>query len=273
MLGKRKRKVLLQALLSFLFILLVFCGAWYFAVTYKPPSTKDYLERSITYLDEWASELGVETTTRKSIYWDFIDEDNSLVPLIGYDFSLGTVEADGIDQYADVDSDHLEKINNKFFKPLLDDSKKYFTKSRFIEDKKNSRDKEADPAHPIRRAYQRGKIYCLLHLTPQSDPFGNFFCGIIDEKQIALQKKVKGLFSTAYNPKKFLAFRVTKIEKDFALGIVMDNIQGYTWIAKKEEGGWKIIWKGQIPLCSEMEEKSIPKSIYLKCFAQENIEI
>lgn len=269
MLGKRKKKLLLQAILSFLFILLVFAGAWYFAVTYKPPTTQDYVDRAAANLEDWAAELGIEAKTRESTYWDFIDEDNTILPLTGNEFIIGTTDANGIGKYGDIDTDHLEKLNNKFFKPLLDDSKKYFKDSGFIEDNKNSRYKKNDPTRSIHKAFQRGKIYCLFHLTPQSDPFGSFFCGVIDEKQITLQKKVKGLFPTTYNPKNFLAFRVTKIEKDFALGITMDNIQGYTWIAKEENDKWTILWEGQeIPLCSVMNEKSIPKSIYLKCYKE-----
>ncbi|MDP3941673.1 MAG: hypothetical protein Q8Q49_05185, partial [bacterium] len=219
MLGRRKKKVLLHALLSFLFILVVFGAAWYFAVTYTPPTTQDYVDRSMTYLDDWSEELGVDAKTRESIYWDWIDENNTLVPLTGNEFYLGTIDVNGIGSYGSVDSDHLEKVNKKFFQPLLDDSDRYFDEKRFLGDKRNSREKEDDPIHTIHRGYQKGKMYCLLRLTPQSDPFGSLFCGTIDEEQKSLQKKVKGLFSSAYNPKNFTSFRVTKIENDFALGV------------------------------------------------------
>src|SRR3989344_6962319 len=104
MLGKRKKKVLLQAILSFLFILLVFVGAWYFAVTYKPPTTQDYIDRSTIDLEDWAAGLGVEAKTRESAYWDFIDEDNTMLPLTGNEFIIGTTDANGIGQYGEVDT-------------------------------------------------------------------------------------------------------------------------------------------------------------------------
>lgn len=264
--GRRRKKLFLQALLSSLFLLLVFAGAWYFAVTYKPPTTQEYVDRAETYLEDWANSIGVEAKIHGSTYWDWIDEDGTLLPLTGNEFYLGTLDVNGIGQYGTVSSQHLEKVTAKFFQPLLEDTASYFEKSRFVADSTNDRKNDKDPTRSIRRGYQHGKLYCLLRLTPQSDPFGALFCGTIDEKQQRLQKKVRGLFTTKYNAKHFASFRVTKIDRDFALGVDLEDTGGYTWIAKKSDDAWKILWKGQdIPLCSMMEENSIPKSIYLTC--------
>ncbi len=266
MLVTRKRKLLLQALLSLLFIALLFGGAWYFATSYKPPTTEDYVNRGRSYLEEAANALGVEAKVQESVYWSWIDEKGQILPLIGNQFLLGTVDVNGIGKYGDVTSKHLEKVTDTFFRSLLADSETFFNKSHFVANKENAREKENDPTHTIRRGYERGKIKCLLRLTPHSDPFGAFFCGAIGDHQLTLQKRVAGLFSTTYNPKHFSAFRVTKSEKDFALGTYMEDVGGYTWIAKKTEGKWQVVWKGQeIPLCTDMQKGSIPKTIYLNC--------
>lgn len=273
MTGRRKKKVFLQALFSSLFILLILCGAWYFAKTYKPPTPEEYIERGQVYLEGLQAELGVEGSFQNTIYWDWIDEDGTLLPLTGKQFLLGTVDTNGIGKYGKIKSNNLTKVNNKFFKPIIATTEDYYVTSKFAESAQNSRAEVNDPLNETFRGFEKGQIKCLMRLTPQSDPFGSFFCGTVDTGQMKLQKQFSSIFSTKYNPNKNYSFRVEKIQESFAKGTVSETIFSYTWIAKKTDGKprsnrgkWSVIWKGEeIPLCLEMEEKSIPKGIYLRC--------
>lgn len=264
---KKSRVKLLHALLSFLFLLLILGGAVFFAKTYKPPTTEDYIERSETYLDGLQAELGVTGTLQKTIYWDWIDENNMLLPLTGKQFLLGTTDTNDIGKYGKVTSKNLTKINKKFFAPLLTTSTIYFEQSNFVEDEANQRKNMKDELNETFRGFEKNKIKCMIRLTPQSDPYGYFFCGTIDEDQMARQKELSSLFSTVYNPKKYYSYRVDVIDETFARGSVTEVVLGYVFIAKKTDGNWNILWKGNdIALCSDMETLGIPKKIYQSCY-------
>ncbi|MBI2443579.1 MAG: hypothetical protein HYV40_06790 [Candidatus Levybacteria bacterium] len=266
---KRHRVKPLHLLLSVLLLILTVGGTIIFAKTYKPPLPETYIERGNTYLEELAGELGVDAQIQETIYWDWIDEKNTLLPLIGNQFIIGTVDANGIGKYGKVTSDNLEKINSKFFRPIINTSEDFFTMELFVEDKKNRRDSENNPLNETFRGFTRGKVLCVLRLTTQSDPFGYFFCGIVDEKQRKLQQQFTSLFSTKYNPKNFSSFRVETVEGDFASGSYSESVIGYVWFAKKENGEWNILWKGNdIALCSDMETLQIPKRIYQNCYKE-----
>ena len=104
----------------------------------------------------------------------------------------------------------------------------------------------------------------------KSDPFGRFFCGFVDLDQYALQKQFTGLFDM--KPKlgqQPPMLRIEKIYKDAALGNYAEGSGpgGYTFMAKKKDDKWNIVWKGQeIALCSEMEKQQIPQEIYGECY-------
>lgn len=263
---KRSRVNPLHLLISILFLILIVGGAIFFAKTYEPPTTEEYIQRSDRYLEDLAWELGVEAQLQETMYWDWIDENNNLLPLTGNQFLIGTVNVNGIGKYGKIKSDSLEKINDKFFKPILATSDEFFADERFYADKRNSRVGVDNPLHETYRGFEKGPIKCLLRLTAQSDPFGYFFCGVVDEEEMELQQQFSSLFSTKYNPKKPSLFRVDLIKEPFARGNFSEAILGYVWIAKKENDEWKIIWKGnEIALCSEMERLEIPKSIYQNC--------
>ena len=266
--ARKKSKInFVHLLLSLLFILLIGGGGIYFARTYKPPTAEEYIARGETYLEGLQSELSVTGTLQETMYWDWIDENNKLLPLTGKQFLLGTTDTDDIGKYGKISSKNLTKINNKFFAPLLITSSDYYEQSKFVENEMNQRKNMRDELNETFRGFEKNKIKCMIRLTPQSDPYGYFFCGTIDEKQIKLQKQLSSLFSTTYNPKKYYSYRIEKINEPFARGSVSESVEGYVFIAKKTDGRWKIIWKGnEIALCSEMERLSIPKSIYESCY-------
>lgn len=274
MTGRRKKNIVLKALLSSFFIILVLAGAWYLAKTYKPPTPQEYIERGQTYLEGLQAELGVEGSFQDTIYWDWIDGDGTLLPLTGKQFLLGTVDTNGIGKYGKFTSEDLSKINNKFFKSIITTTDNYYSSIKFVESEENQRKTVNDPLNETFRGFERGQVKCLMRLTPQSDPFGYFFCGTVDTEQIKLQKQLP-LFSTKYNPKKPSLFRVDFVKEPFARGSYSEAIEGYVFIAKKTDGkprsnrgGWSIIWKGnEIALCSEMERHEIPKSVYGSCYA------
>lgn len=266
--GRRKHRIRsLQLLLSVLFICLLIGGAVFFAKTYKPPTPEQYLERSSRYLEGLQAELGVTGTFQETIYWDWIDDNGTLLPLTGKQFLLGTVDTNGIGKYGNVSSDNLTKINKKFFRPIITTTDEYFSDSKFVISEINKRKTMKDELNEEFGGYERNSIKCLFRLTPQSDPYGYFFCGIVDEGQIKLQQQLSPLFSTHYNPKKYYSFRVDMIDLPYARGNYSEIIEGYVFIAKKTEEKWQLIWKGnEAPLCTTMQELAIPKKIYLSCY-------
>lgn len=265
--ARKKRIRLPHVLLSLLFLLLLIGGAVFFAKTYTPPTKEQYLERSSRYLEGLQEELGVTGTFQETVYWDWIDKDGTLLPLTGKQFLLGTVDTNGIGKYGNVHSNNLTKINKKFFTPIAVTTTEYFTKSKFIPSEKNARSTMKDELNEVFGGFERNTIKCLFRLTPQSDPYGYFFCGIVDELQRTRQKQLSSLFSTRYNPKKYYSFRVDTIDPPYARGSYSEIIEGYVFIAKKTDDSWKLIWKGnEIASCNEMEKLDIPKSIYQDCY-------
>ena len=109
---------------------------------------------------------------------------------------------------------------------------------------------------------------CLIKIDELSDPFGNFFCGKIDEDQRLLQEEFSSLF--AGNKDQIVSYRVKKIDEVFAVGSANYIYTGFMWIAKNIDGEWQIISRGQdIPFCSDMEKYEVPKSIYETCYDEE----
>lgn len=68
---------------------------------------------------------------------------------------------------------------------------------------------------------------------------------------------------------KNVSYKVTRVEGNFAAGegtAQGDPLGGFSWLAIKENGKWRIIWTGrQPPLCSDMQKYSVPQAIYKNC--------
>lgn len=217
-------------------------------------------------LNGWSSALEIKPELRDSIYWDWVDG-NSRLPLTGKQFLMGTVNINGIGQYKALADQSLENITFENMQPIITTSQSFLTGKGFSASPDNNRTTPDDG--PISRYYgfENGDTKCLMRLDYQTDPFGTFFCGIIDKNQEQLQSQFRNLFSEDLDANQFTSFRVQKVEGDFATGAFIGVVTGYQWIAKQENGAWTIIWTGsEPPMCSEVEQYGIPKSIYQTCY-------
>lgn len=174
---KKARFSILHLLFSILFIVLMGGGAWYFAHSYKPPTQNYYLTQAQTYLSGLAAGIGVNPEFSESKKWYWIDEDGKKKQLHGYQFLLGTTEGKKIGKWGTVSPKDVDKINAKFFAPLVDDIDVFFTQSKFVTSEENQKGSINEPRTTV-IAYQRNKTKCIIKLTDQSDPFGVIFCGI-----------------------------------------------------------------------------------------------
>lgn len=80
------------------------------------------------------------------------------------------------------------------------------------------------------------------------------------------QATYDSLNETYKNEDTEITVKIDKVEGQFAMGSVSIVFEGGTpgnvWIAKKIDGVWDQIWAGQeVPLCSDLEEYSVPTSI------------
>lgn len=198
----------------------------------------------------------------------WIDQNNQYIPLIGQRFGLaGTVSNDYVSKYGNYSN--LESITINSFKNLQSDIDDFFKLNNFEKDKTNTINhitNNLDTIDTIVVGYTKDETKCLITLSAKTDPFANFFCGIIDEKRASWVKELSPIF----NPNKDLGIIVTvnKMVGNYAQGGNGGRWGGggAAWIALKTDGVWKKIWGGQDTIsCSVVSQYQIPKEIYGDC--------
>jgi len=220
-------------------------------------------------LDGLAQKLEIKPELRDSIYVDWIEDDNSVAPLTGQTFFMGTVNINGIGQYKQVTN--IENVTFDTLQPIVSTSDTYFSSIGFTKNTTNTRKAGIDPAPYETAGYENDTMKCVIRLDEHTDPFGNFFCGKVDESQIALQKQMGNMLPYKVTKGGVASLRVQKIEGDYAIGTYSEAFTGYTWMAKRDGTTWKILWKSNdIAPCADMERLGIPKSIYGSCYTPEN---
>lgn len=217
-----------------------------------------------------AEALELKPELRDYMYMDWLDENKQPLPLTGSQFIVGTVNINGIGKYKAIPENDLAKITLTNLSPLLTTADTYFIGQGFTKNSLNTRIISDPPIQTAFYGYEKGQLKCVIRIDEQTDPFGNFVCGTIDTQQEALQNEFRSLFTGAkanMDGITITSYRVQKVEGNFALGSANGNIMGYTWMAKKVNGTWQIVWRGNdIALCSEMIKQGIPKSIYGNCY-------
>lgn len=207
--------------------------------------------------------LGTTSPIREGANTDWLDQNKQRVPLIGQDFALGTSANTYVGKYGNYEqypnTNFLKDITEDSFKPLQATVEELFSSSGFQKDNQNTFRNEG--LVYLSMGYQKGNIKCLITLTPQTDPFGNFFCGVIDETQIVWRKELVPVINPKNDPN--LSVQVSKLQGNYATGGAGSYGGGYVWYAVKVDGKWKEVWTGQdIISCKPVKQYSIPKEIY-----------
>jgi uncharacterized protein YneF (UPF0154 family) len=216
-------------------------------------------------LQELQRELGVRATLQKDDTTDWKSPDGFL-PLTGNRFLIGTLGINGLGKYGDITQENLNQIDKAFLTGIFKKTDAYFANQGFTKNSDNTTT-TPDPVNELLSGYEKDTMRCVVTLTIATDPFGYFFCGTVDTKQLMLTKQFEHVVNPDKDPN--LHMRVQKVENDFALGYT-SNIIGSQWIAKRTHGKWQVVWTGrEIPLCADMDTYEIPTSIYTNCLTDE----
>lgn len=236
--------------------------------TTTTPATEPAAFTDTSLLSGLAKDLGLSAELRDYIYMDWLNEKDIPLPLNGKQFIVGTVNINGIGKYPEIGENDLSAITIKNLSPLLTATDAYFTRNGFTKNERNTRIVGTAPITTAFYGYEKDGTKCVVRIDEQTDPFGNFVCGVVDLQQEKLQQAFVPLFiGSKRDGDEITSLRVQKIEGDYAMGSANGVISGYTWMAKKTDGKWEVVWTGQeIPLCTEMEKYTIPISIYENCY-------
>lgn len=224
---------------------------------------------STQLLTKLQNELMVSAEIKPYKYMDWVTDRKSLRLLTGNNFTVGTVNITKTKQYPELNAEDLYTITFAHLEPLQKRAEDFFLSQGFDKNDLNTRTTGARPSQTRWLGFQKGNMLCVITLYEKSDPFATFFCGKVDLAQIKAQAPFRSLFEYNYQPNSITSFRVEQIEGNFARGSQIFDYSGYTWMAKKEQRKWKIIWTGEeIPQCSEMNKSGVPKAIYIDCYNQ-----
>lgn len=197
---------------------------------------------------------------------NWIDQNSQNIPLIGQGFGLaGTVSNNYVSKYGNYSD--LESITIDSFKNIQSNIDSFFKSNGFEKDKVNTINHTTNNTiDTIVLGYTKNEAKCLITLYAKTDPFGDFFCGVVDEKRVAWVKELSPIF----NPNKNLEIIITvdKLIGNYAKGGIGGRWGGggTAWIALKTDGVWEKIWGGQdIISCSIANKYQIPKEIYEEC--------
>ncbi|HVZ66755.1 MAG TPA: hypothetical protein VG917_00665 [Patescibacteria group bacterium] len=222
---------------------------------------------SQNFLNGLEKVLNINSPIQEYPYSDWITSNGNLEPLNGKLFWIGSFSLNDKKLAKEI-QDHLEIVTQTFLTKYQTTINQYFVENGFNKNIINSTViKGRDVPIVMRTGYELGDIKCVVNLYPTTDAFGSVFCGKIDQNQQSLQKQFINVFKYEKRPDNLYSFRVDKIEGNFATGTATDDVLGYQWIAKKENGVWKVIFKSnELGQCQEMERLGIPKSIYGDCY-------
>lgn len=200
-------------------------------------------------------------TDQKSKNWT--NNDKQVVPLKGKSFGIGTFKNAYMDKYGNFPSlpdgnPDLSKIDKSSLEPLRKQVDNFFINNGFTMDTLNT--KEIAGFENL-YGYTLGDIHCLVSLFPQSIPFGQFFCGVLDPDELSWWKELVPIINPKNAPNTY--FSVNKLIGNYARGGVGGYAGGVVWYAVKIDGKWKEVWTGQnIISCTPVKQYNIPKEIY-----------
>lgn len=199
-------------------------------------------------------QLSISTTApiveRKSVDW--VDSNNRAVPLKGWEFGVGIVANNySIGKYGSFSD--ARQITETSLQPLQSTIENFFIRKGFTINKAN----EKKTPWAANYGYTQGDIKCLVSLYPQADSFGYFFCGTVDEEELAWWKQLAPVITPPHIPN--IQFSVSKLVGNYATG----DVGGSQWYAVKVNGHWQEVWEDQNAIsCKVVQQYNIPKEIY-----------
>ncbi len=216
------------------------------------PSDSQSLQATLTSLQQ-ALSIRSSFQERKSIDW--IDDNSQTVPLKGWSFGAGLETNTYMGKYGIFAN--INEISQTSLQPLQTATENFFTKNGFVVNPMNNK---KNPRN-IYYGYTMKDMKCLITLSPQTDPFGDFFCGIIDTEELAWRKELVPVINPKNDP--MLQVHVSKLIGNYASGTVGSYGGGAVWYAVKVDGSWKEVWTGQnVISCKPVQQYNIPKEIY-----------
>jgi hypothetical protein len=206
---------------------------------------------------EKALQVTAPLTERNNVDW--FDQNKQRVPLIGQNFVLGTEANAYMGKYGSYLAGNIYAITEESFKPLQSSIDSFFLTNGFQKDDQNTF--RSTGQIYLSTGYVKGDLKCLITLTPQTDPFGSFFCGKADQTQLAWRKELSPAINTTNEPS--LVVTVKKLSGNYAAGGIGSSLSGAVWYAVKIDGQWKKVWTGQNNIsCNLVNQYTIPKEIY-----------
>jgi len=151
---------------------------------------------------------------------------------------------------------------NKAFETLQSSVDSFFTTQGFQKDNQNTLILQSAPPF-ITLGYTKDTVRCLITLVPNVNPFGDFFCGTVDQLQMTWRKELTPAINPTNDPN--VDVSVEKLVGNYATGGVGDysHHSGAVWYAVKVDGQWKKVWEGQNTIsCTPVKQYAIPKDIY-----------
>lgn len=236
-----------------LFIILLVIGVLLIRVVLDGQSPK--LTNGKEILQSLQDTLGIKEpieadprpNSKTPVYKDWVNPDGSIIPLKGYVFYTQKFLGDDAKKLADKTKEYFISKN---FKEIGDDE------LNKLADKRKEYDISRGFEPTARDNYQFGKedLKCILTVLP----YEIVFCGVYDKAQDDLRKEFMKTLNPGNDP--LVKFDVGGVLDNYAVGTSQVGY-GYVWIAAKNGGEWKIIWRNQGVSCSFLVENSIPKEL------------
>lgn len=219
--------------------------------TVNPVTVSPDIKETLTALEK-DLQVTAPITARKNVSW-FTKK--QIIPLTGQGFLLGTFANAYVGKYGNLGEGNLQAVTKVFLTPLITAAENSLIAQGF---KKNN---EAESTY-----YTKGDLICLVNATLQVDPFGDFFCGRVDEEQAAWRKELAPVINPTNDSD--IVVSVDKLSGNFATGGIgaVRGGGGAVWYAVKVNGSWKKVFTGQNSIsCNVVKQYSMPKEIYGEC--------
>jgi len=219
---------------------------------------------------EKALNVTAEITDRNN---NWLVENKERIPLLGQQFALGSIATKHMGKYGNYvqlfSSSYIKGITENNLKLLQGEIDKFFTANGFQANNHNTLRANRSLASNINlvslsNGYIKGNLKCLITLSQGTDPFGYFFCGIVDQTQLAWRKELTPAINTTNDLD--IVVNVSKLFGDYATGGVGSATGGggTGWYAVKINGQWKEVLRGQqmtLTSCKLLQKYNFPKEI------------
>src|ERR1041385_1765211 len=224
-LSSHKSSNMLAITIGILILIFIVCG-----ITYSIKSTKKSIEtthsttqatvtseaipdpKQILMALEQALKVNAPITEKKADGW--FDQRKQRTPLTGQGFVLGTFSNAYMGKYGNFTINDA-KATTQTFTTLQSSLDSFFTTQGFQKDNQNTLILQSAPPF-ITLGYTKNTIHCLITLTPQTDLFGDFFCGMVDQLQISWKKELTPAINITNDPA--VDVTVEKIVGNYATG-------------------------------------------------------